>query len=117
MPRLVAHGGCQSSQQYTAPSGTGPQSVDAAHLSRLSQNDESDLFAESEYRCRVALRAFELLKADFETTTWQAAWLQIIQGKKAAEVAASLGMSLNAVYVAKSRVLTRLRQKMDGLLE
>jgi RNA polymerase sigma-70 factor (ECF subfamily) len=94
-----------------------PQSVDATDLNRFTKEDESDLFAESEYRCRVALRAFELLKTDFETTTWQAAWLQIIEGQKAAEVAASLGMTLNAVYVAKSRVLTRLRQEMDGLLE
>ena len=94
-----------------------PQSVDASSLSLLAEDDDSDLLADLEYRCRIALRALELLRADFEPTTWQAAWMQIVNGQKAPEVSRSLGLSVNAVYVAKSRVLTRLRQELDGLLD
>jgi DNA-directed RNA polymerase specialized sigma24 family protein len=34
-----------------------------------------------------------------------------------AEVAQELGISEGTVYVAKSRVLNRLRQELEGLLE
>jgi len=94
-----------------------PQSVDAFSLSLLAENDDSDVLADSEYHCRIALRALELLKEEFEPTTWQAAWSQIAQGEKAPAVARSLGLSVNAVYVAKSRVLSRLRQELEGLIE
>jgi RNA polymerase sigma-70 factor (ECF subfamily) len=94
-----------------------PQSVDGTELNDVAMDDDGDVFEENEYRCRVALGALELLKADFESTTWQAAWLQIVRGQKAADVAATLGMTVNAVYVAKSRVLTRLRHELDGLLD
>jgi RNA polymerase sigma-70 factor (ECF subfamily) len=35
----------------------------------------------------------------------------------AAVVAAELGLSVNAVFIAKSRVLRRLRQEMQGLVD
>ena len=37
-------------------------------------------------------------------------------GKSVEQVAAELGLSVNAVYLAKSRVLRRLHQELDGLL-
>ena len=49
--------------------------------------------------------------------TWQACWALIVDGKSGAAVAAELGMNLDAVYAAKSRVLRRLRQELEGLLD
>jgi DNA-directed RNA polymerase specialized sigma24 family protein len=40
-----------------------------------------------------------------------------MSGEKPADVAASLTISVNAVYVAKSAVLRRLRQEMEGLAD
>jgi hypothetical protein len=34
-----------------------------------------------------------------------------------AEVARDLGITVNAVYLARSRVLRRLHQELDGLLD
>jgi RNA polymerase sigma factor (sigma-70 family) len=53
----------------------------------------------------------------FAPKTWQAFLRQTLEGQRADQVAADLGMSLNAVFIAKSRVLNRLRQQADGLVD
>jgi RNA polymerase sigma-70 factor (ECF subfamily) len=61
--------------------------------------------------------ALELIRAGFAERTWQAFWRVTVEGHAPAEVAAELGMSLGGVYVAKSRVLQRLRAELGDLLE
>jgi RNA polymerase sigma-70 factor (ECF subfamily) len=72
--------------------------------------------AEVEYRDQLTRRALELLRTDFEPTTWRAFWECVVNARPTAEVAAELGMSAGAVRTAKCRVLARLRQELDGLL-
>ncbi len=62
-------------------------------------------------------RALELLRAEFEERTYQAFWRTAIEHRSAAEVAAELGMTNQAVRQAKYRVLCRLRQELDGWME
>ncbi len=59
----------------------------------------------------------DLVRAEFEDRTWQAFHRVVILRQAPARVAVDLGMSIDAVYQAKSRVLRRLRQELDGLLE
>jgi len=66
---------------------------------------------------QVHRRALELLQSEFQPRTWQAFWGVAVEGKSAAEMAAELGMSVGAVFVAKSRVLKRLREEFGDLLE
>jgi RNA polymerase sigma-70 factor (ECF subfamily) len=77
--------------------------------------DETGLFAEREYRQLLARRAMELMEAEFEANTWKACWESVVSDRPAAEIAVELGMTVNAVYLAKSRVLRRLRADLDGL--
>ena len=65
----------------------------------------------------VARRLMELVEPQFEPSTWRAFRRVALDGVKAAVVAAELGMSVNAVLLAKSRVLSRLRQEMQGLTD
>ena len=65
-----------------------------------------------EYQRRV-----RVIRAEFEERTWEAFWRMTVDGRTAAEVAAELGMTPGAVYVAKSRVLRRLREACAGLLD
>ncbi|HEV3164115.1 MAG TPA: RNA polymerase sigma factor [Isosphaeraceae bacterium] len=65
----------------------------------------------------VARRLMELIKPEFADTTWQAFRGQVIDGRSAADTAGELGMSVNAVLIAKSRVLRRLREEGRGLIE
>ena len=78
---------------------------------------ETDPFDEVEYRQQLVRRALQIMQAEFETTTWKACWEFVVSGRPAAEVAAELGVSVDVVYGAKSRVLRRLRQELDGLLD
>ena len=81
--------------------------------------DEDALAAqwEAEYQRHLVGRAVEIMRADFQPATWQACWAVVVDGKPAADVAAELGLSVEAVYAARSRVLRRLRQELAGLLD
>jgi RNA polymerase sigma-70 factor (ECF subfamily) len=81
------------------------------------QAPAEETLEEREYRLFVLGQAMRIMATDFEPETWQACWETVVLGRPAAEVAAELGLSVNAVYLAKSRVLTRLRQDLAGLLD
>jgi RNA polymerase sigma-70 factor (ECF subfamily) len=72
---------------------------------------------DEEHDRHVVRRLLELLEPDFEPTTWRAFRLLVLEGRSTREVAAEVGISVNAVRIAKSRVLTRLRQEIEGLLD
>ena len=65
-------------------------------------------------RCRIVHAALELVRGDFNPTTWAAFTRVTLQGHSPQEVAADLGMTENAVRQAKFRVLRRLRDELDG---
>jgi RNA polymerase sigma-70 factor, ECF subfamily len=79
--------------------------------------DGAELFSEAEYREALARRALELMQAEFAPTTWRACWQTVVQGRSGADVARELGMTENAVYIARCRVLRRLRQELTGLVD
>jgi RNA polymerase sigma-70 factor (ECF subfamily) len=72
---------------------------------------------ELEYQQRVFAWAAERVRGQFEERTWQAFWLAAVERKSGEEVAQELQMSVGAVYVAKNRVLNRLRQEVQEMLE
>jgi RNA polymerase sigma-70 factor (ECF subfamily) len=76
--------------------------------------DGADLSAE---RRLLFQRAVELIQAEFEERTWLAFWRVEIDELAPTEAAAELGMSVNAVYLAKSRVRKRLRDEFADLLD
>ncbi|HEX5272452.1 MAG TPA: sigma-70 family RNA polymerase sigma factor [Gemmataceae bacterium] len=79
--------------------------------------DDNDAFTEAEYRQHLIGRALRLMQGEFQPTTWRACWEHVVSGRSAAEVGAELGISEGAVYVAKHRVLRRLREELQGLLD
>ncbi|MDX1946988.1 MAG: sigma-70 family RNA polymerase sigma factor [Pirellulaceae bacterium] len=72
---------------------------------------------DQEHDRHVTRRLLEMLKGEFEPRTWQAFSMVALEGNSPAEVAARLGLSVNAVFIAKSRVLARLRQEAEGLID
>jgi RNA polymerase sigma-70 factor (ECF subfamily) len=64
----------------------------------------------------VYRRALELIRGDFEERTWQAFWLTVIDGRSPAALTDELGLSLESIRQAKSRVLRRLRQELGDVL-
>jgi RNA polymerase sigma factor (sigma-70 family) len=70
---------------------------------------------EKEYERQLFALACEQVRRDFQESTWQAFWLTAIQGKSGKVVAGVLGMTTAAVYLAKRRVMERVRQQIDYL--
>jgi RNA polymerase sigma-70 factor (ECF subfamily) len=88
-----------------------------AALDEVAAADEADAVSEVEYQQYLTRRALELMQAEFQPSTWKAFWECVVADRPGAEVAAELGLSVDAVYAAKSRVLRRLRQELAGLLD
>ncbi len=65
----------------------------------------------------LASRAMQIIEQEFETNTWAAFRLQIVDQQRPLDVAAQLGISVNAAIKAKSRVLKRLRESLSQLIE
>jgi RNA polymerase sigma-70 factor (ECF subfamily) len=95
----------------------GRQPGNGAALDQHPASDGVAEFDEREYRHYLVNRALQLMRADFQPTTWQACWENVVNDRPATAVAAQLGISVDAVYAATYRVLRRLRQELDGLLE
>ncbi len=85
-------------------------------LDEVASPDTTNALDEAEYRACLMQRALELMQAEFQPATWKA-FQECSAGRPAGEVAAELGLSVAAVYAAKSRILRRLREELDGLLD
>ena len=72
---------------------------------------------DAEYERRLFAWAAEQVRADFQEKTWQAFWQTAVEGRPAAQVGEALGLSVGAVYVAKSRVMDRLKEQVQELHE
>ena len=88
-----------------------------SYLARLE--DPTDDFAqawERDHDHHVMRRLMDRIKGDFEERTWQIFVRTVLDERPAEEVATETGTTLNAVYIARSRVLARLREEAGGLL-
>jgi len=72
---------------------------------------------DAEHDSHVARKLMDLLEPEFTPLTWAAFRRQVVDGQTAAVVAAEQGSTVNAVLLAKSRVLMRLRAEATGLIE
>jgi RNA polymerase sigma-70 factor (ECF subfamily) len=79
--------------------------------------DPAEGIDEADYRQYLVGRALQLMQVEFSPNTWQAFLESTTTGDSAAAVAARLGITVCAVYSAKSRVLHHLRQDLAGLLD
>jgi RNA polymerase sigma factor (sigma-70 family) len=62
-----------------------------------------------EYHRRLFTWSAEQVRPHVRTTTWQAFWQTAVVGKSAREVASQLGLTVAAVHLAKSRVMSRIK--------
>jgi RNA polymerase sigma-70 factor (ECF subfamily) len=95
----------------------GAPPADPGALGGVASPEEVPEFEEAEYRRHLVRRALELMQSEFSPRTWKACWEHVAVGRPADEVAAELGIRVGSVYMAKSRVLARLRQELNGLLD
>lgn len=96
------------------PQASGDSGTNRLLANQPESSDGADEW-ELEYQRRLASLAMERVKGEFQEKTWRAFWLTAVDGLAAAEVARQVGISAGAVYVAKSRVLARLKEEVEAL--
>lgn len=101
--------------QKNRPRGSGDsgavERLDAIPDRAADKDDDWDI----EYERRLSAKAMDRVKHEFQPNTWQAFWGTAVDGRPAQEVGDELRMTAGAVYVAKSRVLARLRDEVQRL--
>ena len=69
------------------------------------------------YHRSLFATAMKGLEKEFRPRTWQALCRFVLEHRPAAEISAETGVSVWTIYAAKSRLLARLRDELDGLLD
>jgi RNA polymerase sigma-70 factor (ECF subfamily) len=94
------------------PGGLCPATGDSATQQLLEAQPAPEESAVWEESCEVQLFrwAARQVQNQFRPATWQAFWQTAVEDRPPAEVAQELALSVAAVYMAKSRVMARLRE-------
>jgi RNA polymerase sigma-70 factor (ECF subfamily) len=96
------------------PQGSGDTTTNRLLEAQPDEKDESDSW-EMEYQRRLAAIAMERVKGEFQPNTWRAFWLTAVEGQAVPEVSRDTGLSTGAIYVARSRVLARLKEEVETM--
>jgi RNA polymerase sigma-70 factor (ECF subfamily) len=91
-----------------------PGTMDAG-LSGFAGTNELAEFEDAEFRQFLIRRALQMAEEEFGPITVQAFRATALEDRPAGEVAESLGISENAVYLARRRVMQRLKENLDGM--
>ncbi len=101
--------------QKKESTGTGDSGSIELLQNQPDRNGESTDWDMNYYRQVFHYAAWQV-RGDFQDTTWQAFWRTAVDGEAAKAVAEPLGMSVAAVYLAKARVMSRLKEQIHILL-
>lgn len=85
-------------------------------LENLASPKRAESTWDLSYQQSLLSRAMKLLQGEFQPQTWAALQQYVLQGRSATEAAEANGISVWTVYAAKSRLMSRLRQQLEGLL-
>jgi RNA polymerase sigma-70 factor (ECF subfamily) len=85
-------------------------------LGRTAAGDVDPDWADA-FNAQVLRAALARARPKFEPATWRAFELAWLENRPAAEASRTLGVPVEAVYLAKSRVLKRLREEVLALAE
>jgi RNA polymerase sigma-70 factor (ECF subfamily) len=104
---------------WKAPARPADDAADLERILREIEDPASELNRQwDEEHDQYVLRCLlDQMEMEFEPATVRAFRRLALDGAPGAEVAQELGLSVGAVYVARSRVLKRLREEAEGLLD
>ena len=97
------------------PRGSGATSMQELLEAQPASDASATALFEAEFERRLFRWAAEDIRKEFAPATWQAFWLTAVEGRAASEAAMTVGTSVGAVYVARSRVLARLKKRIEQL--
>jgi RNA polymerase sigma factor (sigma-70 family) len=97
--------------------GSGSTSVQELLEAQPAGDPEAEAEFAAEFKRRAFRWAADQVKNEFADSTWQAFWKTGIDNKPVTAVAKELGLSAGAIYIARTRVLARLRDRVAQLTE
>jgi RNA polymerase sigma-70 factor (ECF subfamily) len=103
------------SRQRRPGQGSGDTGVNELLAAQPGQEGDPAALWDEEVEQRLFSYAAEQVRGQVQASTWQAFWQTAVQGAAAQEVATRLEMTVAAVYLAKSRVMARLREQIRQL--
>jgi len=92
----------------------GTDAYDLLRSQPASDTGEADPW-DQEYERQLFAWAAERVRGSFHDSTWQAFWLTAVEGKSGKQAARELGLSVAAVYLARGRVMTRLKKEVQQI--
>jgi RNA polymerase sigma-70 factor (ECF subfamily) len=81
---------------------------------RISDPEKTELSWEARF---LFERAVQMIRARFSERDWEAFYRTAVRGEPARTVAGELSMSVNSVYLARSRIASFVREEFAGILE
>jgi RNA polymerase sigma-70 factor (ECF subfamily) len=97
------------------PTGTGDEAGQRLLEDLPAREEDEAALWDREYERQLFLWAAERVRGCFTERSWQAFWRTAVEANDARETAAALGMSVGAVYTAKSRILDRVRKEIQQI--
>ena len=94
-----------------------PVSANDPAMQNLPERCAESDFYDAEYEKQLFAWAAEKIKPSFQPNTWQAFWRTAVEQQDVSEVADSLGISTGAIYMARSRVIAKLRKTVERFSE
>ncbi len=95
------------------PIGSGRSTIQA-QLEATPNADETNHW-NHEYQQRLFQWAASEVKNEFSEKTWAAFWKTAVENQSGQETAKHLEMSVGAIYIAKSRVIARIREQIESI--
>jgi RNA polymerase sigma factor (sigma-70 family) len=90
-----------------------PASITDSHLFSLSSGVVDDEFDMQERRMLFQWAA-KRCRSEFTEKTWEAFWLTSVDDQPVATVSKQLSMTAGAIYIARSRVLAKIRSLIES---
>jgi len=100
-------------RQGGQPRGSGDTDMHRFLEAQAAPSPEDSALFDMEYQRQLLYWAADQVRGEFSELAWQAFWRTGVEGLAAQEVAGALGTTVGTVYHYKSRIMARLRNKVE----
>jgi RNA polymerase sigma-70 factor (ECF subfamily) len=113
--KIRAHYRCRQGKAEARGGSTAQRRM--AEIAQPPEPSEESIRPDAQTATLLSRGVLEMIRSEFEARTWEAFWRISVGGQSPSDVASDLGMSVAAIYKAKSRILARFREVLRELPE